>query len=450
MVVVVKSALTSSLSSTVERREINTRIVDARERERGETIIMSGNPFEQQRKGNEGDGGGAWDGSNAGGATVVRVNDDNDDDDATEFSNPFAPPPSDSGRDGGGGGSQRSGGGASPAKQQRATSSTNTNANAKKAADAYEAPTGAVARDSGMDTFGAYGGAYDNAAATTNAATTQQEKKGAGGLFGGGFGFGAFGGGGGGGSSGGGDKSLAAQRKELEKREADIARRERELAAREASMRANGGSGGQQVNNWPFKFWAFAYHNIDAEIPPQHQKAVRVCYYSYVCLFLALFMNLLAVTGAFITDGRIVSWLMAIIYFVVGVPGAYFIWYRRLYMAAKNDSGLKFGWFFLMYLGHLAFMVYACISPPGTAGEQWSLAGMMVLRSALNKDKILGAFYAVAFCLFMLDAVVSVVSMRLVWTSFRSGGHSASTVGAQMGAQAASGAAGRSALRSVV
>ena len=161
-------------------------------------------------------------------------------------------------------------------------------------------------------------------------------------------------------------------------------------------MRANGGNGGQQVNNWPFKFWAIAYHNIDAEIPSQHQRAVRMCYYSYLCLVLALFMNLCAVTGAFFIDGRVVSWLVAIIYFLAGVPGAYFIWYRRLYMAAKNDSGLKFGWFFLMYLGHLAFMVYACISPPSGAGDQWSLAGMMVLKSALNKDKVLGAFYAVA------------------------------------------------------
>ena len=318
----------------------------------------------------------------------------------------------------------------------------------------YEAPTGAVARDSGMDTFGAYGGAYDNAAATTTnpqqQQQQQQEKRGGGGLFGGGFGFGAFGSSSGGGVGGGGDKSLAQQRKELEKREGDIARRERELAAREAAMRANGGSGGQQVNNWPFKFWAIAYHNIDAEIPSQHQRAVRMCYYSYLCLVLALFMNLCAVTGAFFIDGRVVSWLVAIIYFLAGVPGAYYIWYRRLYMAAKNDSGLKFGWFFLMYLGHLAFMVYACISPPGNAGDQWSLAGMMILKSALKKNKVLGAFYAIAFCLFALDAVLSVVSMRLVWTSFRAGGHNASTVGAQMGAQAAGGAAGRSALRSVV
>ena len=304
---------------------------------------MSGNPFEQQRKGNEGDGGGAWDGSNAGGATVVRVNDDNDDDDATEFSNPFAPPPSDSGRDGGGGGggSQRSGGGASPAKQQRATSSTNTNANAKKAADAYEAPTGSGREDSGMDTFSAYGGAYDNAAATTNAATTQQEKKGAGGLFGGGFGFGAFGGGGGGGSSGGGDKSLAAQRKELEKRgrtsRSANANSQREkpacaptvVAEDNKSITGRLNSGRSPTTTSTRKFLL-------------NTKKPCVCVTTpHVCLFLALFMNLLAVTGAFITDGRIVSWLMAIIYFVVGVPGAYFIWYRRLYMRDQKRLGFK-------------------------------------------------------------------------------------------------------------
>jgi hypothetical protein len=406
----------------------------------------NGNPFQQTGDG----GGGAWGGSNAGGGslqettTTTTVHIDDDDEDSTEFSNPFAPPPS-----GGGGG----GGSSSTAPSPPAVKSSYKNSK-KAATDVYEAPTGAVARDSGMDTFGAYGGAYDNAATTNpqqqQQQQQQQEKRGGGGLFGGGFGFGAFGSSSGGGVGGGGDKSLAQQRKELEKREGDIARRERELAAREAAMRANGGSGGQQVNNWPFKFWAIAYHNIDAEIPSQHQRAVRMCYYSYLCLVLALFMNLCAVTGAFFVDGRVVSWLVAIIYFLAGVPGAYFIWYRRLYMAAKHDSGLKFGWFFLMYLGHLAFMVYACISPPGGAGDQWSLAGMMVLKSALNKDKVLGAFYAVAFCLFALDAVLSVVSMRLVWTSFRAGGHNASTVGAQMGAQAASGAAGRSALRSVV
>ena len=109
------------------------------------------------------------------------------------------------------------------------------------------------------------------------------------------------------------------------------------LAAREASMRANGGSGGQQVNNWPFKFWAFAYHNIDAEIPPQHQKAAA-------CVLLLLRLLIFGVVHEppspspvrLSPTAEVVSWLVAIIYFVVGVPGAYFIWYRRLYMAAKT------------------------------------------------------------------------------------------------------------------
>ena len=95
-----------------------------------------------------------------------------------------------------------------------------------------------------------------------------------------------------------------------------------------------------------------------------------------------------------------------------------------------------------MYLGHLAFMVYACISPPGTAGEQWSLAGMMVLRSALNKDKILGALCRRVLFVLVRRGVIG--SSPCGWCDqlFDPRAHSASTVGAQMGAQAASGAAG--------
>jgi secretory carrier-associated membrane protein len=399
--------------------------------------MAAGNPFASSGQG------GAW-----GNPAIARAQNENEDDDedSQEFSNPFGPAKGGSSNDARSSMQQQQ-----QQQEQRRQEPVAATATVKK--NVYEAPTSTVARDSGMETFGAYGGAYDNSGASVQIQADQQKKSG--GLFGGAFG-GAFGGGGSGSSAfggsssgGGGDKSLAAQRKELEKREADIARRERELASRESALRSNGNNG-QQVNNWPFSFWAIAYHNIEAEIPPQHQRAVRVCYYSYVTLALALFANLMAVTGAFVVDGRIVSWLVAIIYFLAGIPGAYFIWYRRLYMAAKNDSGLKFGWFFLMYLGHLAFMVYACISPSGTAGDRWSLAGVMVLKDALKEDKVLGGFYALAFSLFVADAILSIVAMRLVWTSFRAGGHSASAVGAQMGAQAASGAASRSALRSVV
>jgi secretory carrier-associated membrane protein len=78
-------------------------------------------------------------------------------------------------------------------------------------------------------------------------------------------------------------------------------------------------------------------------------------------------------------------WLLAIIYFISGVPGAYVLWYRPLYNAmrlglcnapvlcystlsptfatvslecilccfnvcCRTESALKFGWFFLFYM----------------------------------------------------------------------------------------------------
>lgn len=78
----------------------------------------------------------------------------------------------------------------------------------------------------------------------------------------------------------------------------------------------------------------------------------------------------------------ITIWLLAIIYLISGVPGAYVLWYRPLYRAmryyfvfplcvnqfshylcislchyvhpfCRTDSALKFGWFFLCYLVNL-------------------------------------------------------------------------------------------------
>jgi hypothetical protein len=59
-----------------------------------------------------------------------------------------------------------------------------------------------------------------------------------------------------------------------------------------------------------------------------------------------------------------------------GVPGAYYLWYRRLYNACKNDSALMFAWFFLVYLFHILFCIYAAVAPSGLFGTAtYSLAG---------------------------------------------------------------------------
>ncbi|MCE5165926.1 Secretory carrier-associated membrane protein 1 [Datura stramonium] len=63
-------------------------------------------------------------------------------------------------------------------------------------------------------------------------------------------------------------------------------------------------------------------------------------------------MHLVAVTLAWIR-GQGTIWLLAVIYLVSGVPGAYVLWYRPLYRAMRTDNALKFGWFFFCYVFHL-------------------------------------------------------------------------------------------------
>jgi len=89
-------------------------------------------------------------------------------------------------------------------------------------------------------------------------------------------------------------------------------------------------------------------------------------YYSFLLLTLSLVYNFLfCATAAMFTgmESGFAAWLMALVYLITGVPGAFYLWYKRLYSAAKNDSAMNYLWFFLIYLVHVAFCFYAFIAP---------------------------------------------------------------------------------------
>jgi len=136
----------------------------------------------------------------------------------------------------------------------------------------------------------------------------------------------------------GGDGS--ARVRELDEREHTLQRREAELARREAQLGV-----GARVKNWPSRYFAIAYHNIAEEIPEGSRRAVHLAHYSFILLVVALSYNFLfAASAMFFTRGKFSAWLMAAIYLFLGVPGAYYLWYRRVYNACKNDSALMFTW----------------------------------------------------------------------------------------------------------
>ncbi|KAK2989227.1 hypothetical protein RJ640_024470 [Escallonia rubra] len=121
-------------------------------------------------------------------------------------------------------------------------------------------------------------------------------------------------------------KDLKVKEKELQAKEAELRKREQELKRREDAVSRAGIV--LEEKNWP-PFIPIIHHDIANEIPIHLQKLQYV---------------------AFTT--------------LLGVPGAYVLWYRPLYRAMRTDSALKFGWFFLSYIFHIAFCVFAAVAPP--------------------------------------------------------------------------------------
>lgn len=215
--------------------------------------------------------------------------------------------------------------------------------------------------------------------------------------------------------------SLTAARRDLERREAEILRRERDLEVRERSARSGGGG---KTPNWPFSFWAFTYHNISDEIHPHHRSCVRFCYTVYCVFALALVSNFFVAMARMFLHMDFAAFLMAFIYMVCGIPGAYMLWYRRVYNSCKTDRAFGFLWFFLMFMVHIGFVFFATLAPPNMFGAQkWSLCGILNLNEALQGNKAIGVMHTIVMLLFAADSVLSVLAIRWVYSSFRSGGH---------------------------
>ncbi|KAI0497762.1 hypothetical protein KFK09_020997 [Dendrobium nobile] len=203
---------------------------------------------------------------------------------------------------------------------------------------------------------------------------------------------------------------LKKKEKELQAKEAELARRENELKRKEEAAARAGIV--IEVKNWP-AFFPIIHHDIANEIPIHLQ---RMQYFAFASLL------------------GVKIWLLSIIFFISGVPGAYVLWYRPLYNAMRTESALKFGWFFLFYLVHIGFCIYATVAPPiFFKGE--SLTGILPAIDLLGDHIIVGIFYFIGFGFFCLESLLSVWVIQQVYMYFRGSGKAA-----QMKREAAAGA----------
>jgi hypothetical protein len=181
-------------------------------------------------------------------------------------------------------------------------------------------------------------------------------------------------------------KDMKTREKELLAKEAELNRREKEIKRREEAAARAGIV--LEDKNWP-PFFPIIHNDIGNEIPVHLQRTQYVAFASLLGLVLCLFWNIICVTAAWIKGEGPKIWFLAVIYFILGCPGAYYLWYRPLYRAMRNESALKFGWFFLFYLVHIAFCVYAAVSPSILFVGK-SLTGIFPAISLIGNTVIVG------------------------------------------------------------
>ncbi|KAM0952431.1 hypothetical protein DsansV1_C03g0036331 [Dioscorea sansibarensis] len=216
-------------------------------------------------------------------------------------------------------------------------------------------------------------------------------------------------------------KDLKKKEKELQAKESELKKREQELKRREdAAARAGIVI---EEKNWP-PFFPIIHHDIANEIPIHLQRLQYFAFASLLGLTLCLFWNIIAVTTAWIKGEGVKIWLLAIIYFISGVPGAYVLWYKPLYRAMRTESALKFGWFFMFYLLHIIFCIFSAVAPP-IIFKGKSLTGILPAIDLIGDHAIVGIFFFIGFGFFCIESLLSVWVIQQVYMYFRGSGKAA-------------------------
>ncbi|KAL4447315.1 hypothetical protein ABPG77_007348 [Micractinium sp. CCAP 211/92] len=222
-----------------------------------------------------------------------------------------------------------------------------------------------------------------------------------------------------GGSSGNGNSKPAGRREaDLNKREAELNRREAELRRLELEIRNNPGA--KSTKNWP-KFCPVLHHDIAGEIPAQSQVPVRRAYWAYLGLIWCLFFNFIGTVALLITDGgAIAAFLWGAIWFVGGVPGAYILWYARLYNAAIKDSAFGYAVFFAGFFANLVFSIWSAVGPP-FLGEK-SHTGYISAINRISDNTGVGVMYFIGAGFWTIESLWCLWVYKLVYRSFRGQG----------------------------
>lgn len=221
------------------------------------------------------------------------------------------------------------------------------------------------------------------------------------------------------------DAQLDRREEAIFRREQSIKHREKGLIEREKEARLEGGP----ADNWPCAGYPIAYHSIPDEIPTLYQSQCRKMYNLTLATIVTLVWNWLCLM-AFWTEDYLTGsgpFLWGTIFVLVGVPGAWKLWYRNIYFAFR-DGRIKnwFCYFFWMTV-HTGFSLSAAIGIPGSY-----LVGFVHMIDAFSKSTSgLGMMAMICAFLWIVNAYCSVKWLRETWSIYQTSGKSSSELVAE-------------------
>ncbi|KAF5841678.1 scamp family-domain-containing protein [Dunaliella salina] len=211
-----------------------------------------------------------------------------------------------------------------------------------------------------------------------------------------------------------------SRHQDLDARERDLVEREAKLKKLEDEIRQGGGL---RKNNWPvcFPIW---HHDIQGEIPEEARRVVREVYMSWWGFFLCLTFQFFCATvmmGYKPDNHAIPSWFLSIIYWVAGLAGSLWLWYKRLYHAARHGTTTGFVVFFLFYFIHICWCIWCAIAIP-VESAAWSFCGFATAIAAIDVHPFPGVIYFVGAALWVCEATWCLWCLKDAYLYFRGRG----------------------------
>uniref|UniRef100_A0A7S3VSH0 Secretory carrier-associated membrane protein n=1 Tax=Dunaliella tertiolecta TaxID=3047 RepID=A0A7S3VSH0_DUNTE len=212
----------------------------------------------------------------------------------------------------------------------------------------------------------------------------------------------------------------SSRHQDLDARERDLIEREAKLKKLEEQIKKDGG---YRPNNWPvcFPIW---HHDIQGEIPDEAKRVVREVYMSWWGLMLCLSFQVFCATvmmGYKPDNHAIPSWFLSLIYWVAGLAGSLWLWYKRLYHAARHGTTAGYVVFFLFYFVHICWCIWCAIAIPVEAAS-WSFSGFATAIAAIDVHPFPGVIYFIGAALWCLEATWCLWCIKDTYLFFRGRG----------------------------